>query len=76
MKANTKVRTNVSLDSDLLAQARVQNLVLSTLLETAIRQELKRTAEAAWKQQNRDAIAQWNDHAAENGVFSDGIRTF
>ncbi|MEI8095063.1 MAG: type II toxin-antitoxin system CcdA family antitoxin [Spirochaetales bacterium] len=73
---NTKLRTNVSLDSELLEAARLQKLVLSTLLEQAIRLELARRAESAWKVENQAAIEAWNREVDAHGVFSDGLRSF
>ena len=32
--------------------------------------------EQAWLEENRQAIAAYNEHVAANGVFSDGLRSF
>jgi antitoxin CcdA len=73
---HTKLRTNVSLDSELLEAARLQKLVLSALLEQAIRQELAKLAESTWKIENQSAIETWNREVDAHGVFSEGLRSF
>jgi post-segregation antitoxin (ccd killing protein) len=35
----------------------------------------KRQGEA-WREENREAIAAYNEHVARSGVWSDGLRSF
>jgi antitoxin CcdA len=71
-----KTRTNLSIDQDLLKAAREQGLVLSNVLEEALRQCLRKTEEEAWLAENREAIRSYNQYVDAKGVFSDGIRRF
>ena len=76
MSAHTKQRTNVSIDPELLEEARGHGIKLSPLLEEAIRRKLAEEAERRWLEENRQAISAYNEEIAERGVFSDGLRSF
>lgn len=71
-----KARTNVSIDKKILEAAKVHNIVLSPLLEEAVKNELAKLEEKAWREENKNSISSYNKHIAHNGVFSDGMRTF
>jgi len=76
MIAHTKLRTNVSIDPELLELARGLKLKLSPLLEAAIRQKARELAADNWLAENRGAIESYNEEVAEHGTFSDGLRAF
>lgn len=71
-----KKATNLSLNSDLLRRARELNINLSSAVEQALAELVKQRLEEEWLAQNREAIASYNQQVEENGVFSDGIRSF
>lgn len=71
-----KSRTNVSIDQSLLEEARAKGLVLSAVLEEALRNKLREERALAWKKENRKAINSYNIYVEEEGTFSDGIRSF
>ena len=71
-----KKPTNVSINSDLLKCARELEVNLSALLERALVAYLKQHAGDRWLEENRAAMAKYNDLVDTNGVFSDGIRRF
>lgn len=71
-----KTRTNVSIDKELLESAKNQNIKISALLEQAIKEELKNKAEEAWIKENKATLNKYNQRILEEGVFSDGLRTF
>ena len=71
-----KTRTNVSIDSRLLEAARANKIVLSHLLEEALKERLKDTEQQAWEEENRQAINAYNEFIKENGTFSDELRSF
>ena len=71
-----KRRTNVSIDEELFQSAKKQELILSSLLEQAIREELKKRAQHSWVEENKDNLKSYNKRIAENGVFSDHLRSF
>jgi len=71
-----KKPTNLSINSDLLRQARELEVNLSSALERALEQIVRRRRGKRWLEENRAAIARYNEHVEEHGVFSDGIRSF
>ena len=71
-----KTRTNVSIDKELLESAKNQNIVISVLLEQAIKEELKKKAEEIWIIENKANLSRYNQRVNEKGVFSDELRTF
>ena len=71
-----KRATNVSIRSDLLEAAREVGVHLSATLERALAEELAGVQRARWREENRDAIAAYNDCVDEHGAFSDGVRSF
>jgi antitoxin CcdA len=71
-----KRATNVSVRSDLLAAAREAGVNLSAALERALTEELAETRRKKWRDDNREAIAAYNEHVEKNGTFSDESRSF
>ncbi len=71
-----KRQTNRSVNSDLLRRTREMDINLSHTLERALAAEVRQRLEQTWLEENRPAIAAYNEHVAANGVFSDGLRTF
>lgn len=84
MKTNTnrltltrnKARTNVSVDADLLEEARERGVVLSELVNNALAERLRELRRQEWLGENRSRIDEYNKRIEESGVFSDGIRAF
>jgi antitoxin CcdA len=72
----TKRATNVSVRSDLLEAAREAGVNLSATLERALMEELAEARRKKWRQENRDAIAAYNEYVEKHGMFSDGVRLF
>lgn len=70
-----KKPTNVSINSDLLAQAKGLQLNLSATLENALAQEIRKAQRTNWLEENRTAIDAANHLTDENGLFSDSYRT-
>jgi len=75
-RASAKRATNVSIRSDLLDAARAAGVNLSATLERALAEELASVKRAQWREENREAIAAYNEHVDGHGVFSDGVRSF
>jgi antitoxin CcdA len=71
-----KRATNVSIRSDLLAAAREAGINLSATLEGALTEKLAAAKGERWREENRKAIAVYNEHVDEHGTFSDGVRSF
>lgn len=76
-KRNTpKKSTNLSINSDLLRQARERKINLSQLLESSLVELLRQRKGVSWREENREAIEEYNRRVAAGGVFSDGLRRF
>ncbi len=73
---NTKSKTNVSIDAELLAKAREFGNILSPLLEEAIQMRLRQDEEKLWLAENSAATESYNRGIQEHGVFSEGLRSF
>lgn len=71
-----KRATNLSINGDLLNQARALNINLSATLEQTLVALVKTNQQQAWLAENLKAIDAYNQHIDENGVFSDTLRTF
>lgn len=71
-----KKPTNLSINSDLLKQARELDINLSGTIEAALQELVQRRRRELWLQDNREAIGAYNEHVEENGVFSDRLRSF
>lgn len=71
-----KKPTNVSINSDLLNQARSLKINLSATLEQALTEQLREQRRALWRQENAAAIQAYNEHVEEYGTFSDSVRKF
>ncbi len=71
-----KQATNLSIDRDLLNEAREAGVNLSAVLEEALRVKVAAARRDKWKRENAEAIAEYNELVSEHGVFSDGERTF
>jgi antitoxin CcdA len=71
-----KRATNVSIRGDLLEAAREARVNLSATLERALAEELASLKRARWREDNREAIAAYNEYVDGHGAFSDGVRSF
>lgn len=68
--------TNLSINGDLLAQARAFNINLSRLLEEHLTEALRDARRQEWLTENQQAIADYNQRIAERGSFGDQTRRF
>jgi len=71
-----KKPANLSINSDLLKKAREQDINLSTTLEQALTERLRQRQRQRWLADNHEAIAAYNNYVDEQGVFSEGLRSF
>jgi antitoxin CcdA len=72
-----KQAANLSINRELLEAAREAGVNLSAALEEALKDKVAAARREKWKQENAEAIAQYNDLVAEHGgVFSEGQRSF
>ncbi|AXY43853.1 type II toxin-antitoxin system CcdA family antitoxin [Halomonas sp. JS92-SW72] len=71
-----KRATNVSINSDLLQQARRLGINLSATFESALSDKVRAEQRERWQRENSDAIRAYNQFAEEHGTFGDSERTF
>jgi antitoxin CcdA len=71
-----KQATNLSIRSDLLRQARGNQINLSQTLEEALERIFKDQDRQAWIEENREAVMAANRFVEESGLWSDGLRKF
>lgn len=71
-----KRASNLSVNSNLLEEARHYKLNLSKLLEGALIEVLTEKKRTEWLEQNRAALESYNKRIEARGVFSDGLRSF
>jgi len=71
-----KKATNLSLNSDLLAQAKQLQINLSATMEKALANEVRHLKGQQWLQDNKLAIESCNELVEKNGMFSDAYRSF
>ena len=71
-----KQATNLSINRDLLTAARESGINLSAVFEAALAEKVAKAKREKWVKENTGAIAAYNDFVAENGLASDGLRSF
>ena len=71
-----KRAANVSINSDLLQQAKDLEINLSATLEDQLAYLIRRERRAQWLDENRAALDDYNAFVEKHGVFSDGLRQF
>ena len=71
-----KKSTNLSINSDLLRQAKERHINLSQALEMRLAELLREENCRSWQVENREAIEDYNRRIEAVGVFSDGLRHF
>ncbi|MFK0572357.1 type II toxin-antitoxin system CcdA family antitoxin [Endozoicomonas sp.] len=68
----TKTRTTVTIDEALLAEARSLPIPpLSALFEQSVRKAVKTARAEKWREENRQALAEYNERIEREGVFSE-----
>lgn len=71
-----KKATNVSVNKELLQEAKSLGINLSATLEQALAAKIRERRRAQWIADNAEAIDSYNEDVRKNGVFSDGRRLF
>lgn len=71
-----KKSTNLSINSDLLQQAKKNNINLSRALEQRLIEMLLEEERCKWRENNKEAIEAYNQRIEVSGVFSDELRNF
>ena len=71
-----KKAANLSINADLLARARAHNINLSSTLERALTDALRKKKRERWLAENREAIGAYNKHVDKHGTYGDDARSF
>ena len=72
----SKKSTNLSVNSDLLRQAKEYHINLSQALELRLAEMLREEKCRKWQEENQDAIDDYNRRIEVKGAYSDGLRRF
>ena len=71
-----KKPTNVSVNADLLRQAKSLKINLSQVLEQRLIEIVRAQQRELWLAENQQALDDYNAYVKRNGVFSDGLKQF
>ena len=71
-----KKSVNLSANSDLLLKAKEKGINLSQTFEAALVVSLREKLEERWREENKEAIAAYNEHIERDGVFGSRTRKF
>lgn len=72
----TKKSANLSIDSELLREAKALKISLSKTLEERLGELVKEARGQRWLEENHQAITDYNRRIEQRGVFSHGLRRF
>lgn len=75
-QAASKKSANLSINADLLQQAKQLNINLSQTLEQHLAEIIRQTQRSQWLTENKDALDDYNRRIEKHGTFSDGLRRF
>jgi antitoxin CcdA len=67
---------NLTVDAELLREAKELEIKLSQLFEAALYEAVRQRKAERWRAENRDAIDAYNDQITKHGAFSDDLRNF
>jgi antitoxin CcdA len=76
MGAGRRKATNLSLDNDLLQEARAMGVNVSRAAEDGVRAAVRQARAEAWLAENADALASSNDWVTANGLPLAPFRQF
>ena len=71
-----KRAANLSVNAELLDRAKALEINLSATLEKALEAEVRARLREKWLEENREAIAAYNERVARDGVAGDYVRAF
>lgn len=75
-RSASKKTTHLTINHDLLRQARELKINLSHTLEERLVEIIAQRRREQWLAENRRALEDYNQRIEEHGVFSHGIRRF
>lgn len=71
-----KKSANLSINADLLQQAKQLNINLSQTLEQHLAEIVRQAQRSQWLAENKNALDEYNRRIESRGTFSDGLRRF
>ncbi|MGO8753808.1 MAG: type II toxin-antitoxin system CcdA family antitoxin [Gallionellaceae bacterium] len=74
--AAPKKSANLSINADLLQQAKQLNINLSQTLEQRLAEIIRQAQRSRWLAENQSALDEYNRRIEARGTFSDGLRRF
>ena len=74
--AKPKKPTNLSIDTELLKEAKELGINLSRSAEDGLREAVRQTKTEQWKLENAEAIKSWNKWVEKNGIPLEEYRQF
>ena len=75
-RSTTKKAVNVTLDADLVAEAKEFGTNLSQVLERAVREAHREQRWAKWRKDNREATESMNAYVKKHGLWSKKYRVW
>lgn len=75
-QAAPKKSANLSINADLLQQAKQLNINLSQTLEQHLAEIIRQAQRSQWLAENKNALDEYNRRIEKHGAFSDGLRRF
>ena len=76
MASSSRKPTNLSIDSELLNEAKALNINLSRAAEDGVKAAVRAAQELRWKEDNADAIESSNAYVEHYGLPLDKYRPF
>ena len=71
-----KKSANLSINAELLQQAKELNINLSQTLEQHLAEIVRQARREQWLAENKEALDEYNRRIEARGAFSDGLRRF
>ena len=71
-----KRAVNLTLNSQVLEMAKALGLNISQTVDELLTEAVLKKYWEGWNERNKEAIAQYNERIAREGLFSDRYRTF
>jgi antitoxin CcdA len=71
-----KKAVNLSIDAELVAEAKAAGTNMSALLEKALKEELRERRWQKWREENGAALEAYDRHIEEDGLWADEFRTW
>jgi antitoxin CcdA len=75
-RPKTRKATNVSIDPEVLADAKALDINVSRAAETGIVEAVRAEKNRRWLEENREALLYYNEWLEENGILLDEYRQF